>query len=603
MGYIQKTIRIRNIQKFSSVKELNIITRVTRLDNLAKVKESVFRETEIKVIWHVVFDMNFFESIPIEIMSWQDAYINLYFQRSNKDYLQPFCSEIAASLALSSPDSSIYFLDDDNTVHEDLYPYFEGTDLNWDVLVLDQFVGGKDFTGLHIRLGKPENMKVQHVDIAQCIFHARLFSRYQWSADYKGDGHMIEQMLRDGNKFEYTNQILSNYNFLQEPKTAVFPKILVIGSDKKLATIKDWGIEETRLDVLNEQDDKNIVSNLVNFNPDAILTVGESWEQFPRIASLPYSIRKKWLHVQKVELNTGTEIYNCAMAASMSKTELISYFTPTYKTGETLLRTYGSLAKQDDNDWEWVILNDSNCNTLQIAKALAQHDYRVKVYSLEEKSGGLIGDVKYKAASLCKGFLLCELDHDDLLTSDCTSTLRNAAHAFPDAGFFYSDCAEVDDQMNSLRYHDGFCFGYGKYEEENGFDKCCAVPINPKTIRHIVGVPNHIRVWRRDAYFKAGGHNRDLPIADDYELIVRTFLTTEMVHIPKLLYIQFYHQSNSQNIQRADIQRRARTIAAFYNEDIKKRFEELGKEDWCYQNGIETPSRFENEQNVNLIWK
>lgn len=573
--------------------KLNIITRVTRLDNLEKIRKSL---SGTNFDWHLVFDTNFFESVPVHILQWD---VKTYFHRSNKDMLQPFCSELARKLS-EEADQYVYFLDDDNDIHEDLFEYLKTEDWDWDVLVLDQFVCGKDFTGLHIRLGTPENMRVQHVDIAQCIFYAPLFDEYQWAGNYTADGEMIEKMKNDGKVFKYTNQILSNYNFYQQPKNAVFPKILVIGSDVQLSTTRT-GYEETRLNVLNEKDDSNIVSNLVNFRPEGILTSGD-WRDHKNMVNIPNSYKRKWLN-EEIGVNTGNNIYNCAMANLLTQSSVISYFTPTYKTGETLLRTYGTLAKQDDPDWEWVIVNDSDCNTLQIAKSLAAHDYRVKVYDISPKSGGMIGDVKYKAASLCTGFLLCELDHDDLLTSDCTSTLRNAAHAFPEAGFFYSDCAEVDGQMNSLKYSDGFCFGYGRYEQENGFDKCCSVNINPKTIRHIVGVPNHIRVWRRDAYFKAGGHNRNLPIADDYELIVRTFLTTTMVRIPKLLYLQMYHGNNSQDIQRADIQRRVRTIAAFYNEDIKKRFEELGKEDWCYQNGLETPSRFENEQNVNLVWQ
>jgi hypothetical protein len=130
--------------------------------------------------------------------------------------------------------------------------------------------------------------------------------------------------------------------------------------------------------------------------------------------------------------------------------------------------------------------------------------------------------------------------------------------------------------------------------------------INPKTIRHIVGVPNHFRAWERFFYHSIGGHNRRMSIADDYELIVRTFLHTKMVRIPKLLYLQFYHNSNTQNATRKDIQRRVRTISTFYNERIKNRFEELGFEDWAYkfnpQSPLMAPSLFGKEEcSVNYI--
>jgi hypothetical protein len=84
-----------------------------------------------------------------------------------------------------------------------------------------------------------------------------------------------------------------------------------------------------------------------------------------------------------------------------------------------------------------------------------------------------------------------------------------------------------------------------------------------------------------------------------------------MVKIPKLGYIQFIHakgnEQNSHDIARADIQRRVRTIMEHYNEAIAKRFEELGVEDWVYNQKDtypwEVPCRWGNEEGyVNEIF-
>jgi hypothetical protein len=187
-----------------------------------------------------------------------------------------------------------------------------------------------------------------------------------------------------------------------------------------------------------------------------------------------------------------------------------------------------------------------------------------------------------------------------------------AFQKYPDCKFVYSDCAEIDQHHNSLTYGDGFAFGYGKYRDEdwNGktYKACITQNINPKTIRHIVGVPNHLRAWDRFFYHSIGGHNRNLSIADDYELIVRSFLKTKFVRIPKMLYLQFFHNSNTQNDSRADIQRRVRTISEYYNLKIKERFEELGVVDWAYAENPNFPtmaeSRFgDREGAVNYIYE
>jgi hypothetical protein len=148
-----------------------------------------------------------------------------------------------------------------------------------------------------------------------------------------------------------------------------------------------------------------------------------------------------------------------------------------------------------------------------------------------------------------------------------------------------------------MTYPDGFSFGYGRYETQihNGREVSVAItsPINPKTIRHIVGVPNHVRAWRRSFYHSIGGHNRRLAIADDYELVVRSFLNTEFCHIKALGYDQkiYNNQSgqNTHNATRGYIQRRVRTIMYFYNELISKRFKEVGYNDWAYESNENNP--------------
>ena len=290
-----------------------------------------------------------------------------------------------------------------------------------------------------------------------------------------------------------------------------------------------------------------------------------------------------------------------------------SIVMPTYNC-KFISRAISSVINQTYNNWEWILVNDSSDGgtTLKIAEDIAKNDPRVKVYDFREKSGGLIGEVKWRACCMTRGEILVELDHDDIVTPDCAELLIKASDKHPEIGFFYSDCVEAREDWSSMMYNEGFACGYGKYKKETAlnkeFDVCVMPNINPKTIRHIVGVPNHIRAWRRHAYFAAGGHCRNLTIADDYELIIRTFLTTNMMRIPKLLYVQFFYndgnEMNTQDLTRQDIQRRVKTIARIYNEAIKRRFEELGKEDWAYNEiaelALDVPSRYgEDEGYVN----
>lgn len=398
------------------------------------------------------------------------------------------------------------------------------------------------------------------------------------------------------------------------------PRVIYIGNDEpNIKSTQCYTFESNDLDVLFLKDDKCVEEHIIRFNPDCIITTGSSCEEFKNLMGLPIDIRKRWMNLNKFQKEQiGDIAYRCAMNYILSKEskDLISFFTPIYNIGEKLLRTYESIKNQTYDNWEWIIVNDSNDNgkSLKIAEDLAAKDVRIKVYDFKEKSGGLIGEVKYRAACMCNGDYLAELDHDDYLTPNCAFDIVSAFMSNPEAGFVYSDCVEIDENWNSLTYPDGFAFGYGKYETQFVMGKAMQVYIttnvNPKTIRHIVGVPNHIRVWRKSVYHNIGGHNRRLSIADDYELLVRTFLATKLMRVPKVCYLQFIYSNdnaaNTHDSARADIQRRVRTIADFYNEKIKARFEELGVEDWAYEQNpafpLQAESRFGNDESyVNLV--
>jgi hypothetical protein len=303
---------------------------------------------------------------------------------------------------------------------------------------------------------------------------------------------------------------------------------LYIGDDEpEIKSDKKAWWESDDLNVFYRKDDNQINSDIVNINPDIILTK----KDVTNIVNCNTDIKKRWVNLPNDIPNIGEIAYNSSMNYILENNNrrLLSFFTPIYNISDKLLRLYESIKNQTYTNWEWVLLNDSTDNgkTLKIAEEIAKSDHRVKVYDLREKSNGIIGESKYRAAMLCRGYLLAEIDHDDYIMPYSAQVLFDAFDRYPDAGFAYTDCVEITEDWKTLRYGDGFCFGYGKYRIENhmGIDMDVneSPNINPKTIRHIVGIPNHIRCWKRDIYLKLGGHNRRLSVADDYELVVRTF--------------------------------------------------------------------------------
>jgi glycosyltransferase involved in cell wall biosynthesis len=354
--------------------------------------------------------------------------------------------------------------------------------------------------------------------------------------------------------------------------------------------------EASGFDVHTFDDDAQLEQILVDLRPQVLVSFGQP-ETYHRLWAAPLDVRLRWINIDDPLTPPETVADRIMETYIGNVTEerfpaspLVSVFTPTYLTGEKIKRPLQSLLSQSYAEWEWIIFDDSpdDGRTFSQMAEIAGTDRRISAYRADRPSGS-IGEVKRRACGLARGAILLELDHDDALTPGAIASVVEAFREFPDAGFFYTDCAEVFENGESATYGEGWGMGFGSYRVEQLDGKDYVVTnypsVNAKTIRHIVGVPNHLRAWTKEAYWRSGGHNPDVPVGDDYELLIRTFLTTRMVHIQRFGYIQYHNNSSSGNTQRhrnAEIQRMVRYFADHYNKRIHKRFRELGVDDFIW---------------------
>jgi len=236
---------------------------------------------------------------------------------------------------------------------------------------------------------------------------------------------------------------------------------------------------------------------------------------------------------------------------------------------------------------------------------------------------------KHRAAMLCDGDWLVELDHDDCLTSNALEVSNNAILKFPDAGFLYSDCCEYY-ETGEYKYYDHdwtgnwygrpdnfFDFGYAGHEWEVVDGETILAhrypDVNPLSIRFNISMPNHVKMWERGLYHRIGGHNKGTPVADDLEISIKTFLNTRMIHVKKVLYLQYSSRNTTTDNNSIDINRRARLIRDFYDKKIHERIQELGFVDWNwdeerghsqkFQNAIAIRKLHDEEQKMNYIYE
>lgn len=353
----------------------------------------------------------------------------------------------------------------------------------------------------------------------------------------------------------------------------------------------------------------SVIEDYTKYTPDLIISINE-------VINIPHiQLSRKHKHLD--EMPGYNVLANIVVCQTVFKScEVIrprfSIFTPTYQTGERIKRTYEGLKNQVLNDWEWVVVDDSpDDETWNILQEIASTDYRVKLNRIYPLTGGNIGLAKHRAAMLCEGDWLIELDHDDYLTSECLSTSNDAIGKYPDAKFLYTNCSEMYDDGEMKHYdhnwdgdwyarHDNyFDFGYAGHTWVNVDDKEVLAhhypDVNPLTIRYNISMPNHARMWERNLYHEIGGHNRTMPVADDLEIIIRTFLKTRMIHVKKVLYFQYNNRNSTVDNNANDINRRARLIRDYYDTAIHNRILELGFHDWNWSDELNHSQKFQNK--------
>ncbi len=136
--------------------KFNIVTRCTRPQFLEQVKKSIFKTINFEIKWWVVFDTRVVKDVDGKFLSdlQQSGGKALFFEGVEGDFAHSLLSKTLDLIE----DGFVYFLDDDNILHEDFWDSMSESIKNNPEkrgFIFNQKIGGKDFTGQDIRWAKP----------------------------------------------------------------------------------------------------------------------------------------------------------------------------------------------------------------------------------------------------------------------------------------------------------------------------------------------------------------------------------------------------------------------------------------------------------------
>lgn len=391
---------------------------------------------------------------------------------------------------------------------------------------------------------------------------------------------------------------------------------------KTINTLSEITLGDGVVDTFFIDSSKNILKELNKHKTiDLIVSIGENIE-FSPLSSMSFEYRKKWVHFDDFKEENIVEALISTFMANIDRDrgndKLFSIFTCAFNTPKNVLeRLYSSLVAQTYKNWNWWVLDDSNGAGMASEYLEKFHDPRIFVIK-NVTNHGTIGFNKHVIASAADGDYLVEIDHDDEITPDCLELLKKAFEEYPDADFVFSHAFEEMDGIPVI-YTGDFGLGQGYYSTEtvNGitYNNMPMTPdVNALTLRHIVGLPNHVRCWKKEFYHKIGGHNMELAVLDDMDLLIRTFLYGKMCKVDKILYIQHEGSSDDNNGRGSttqgarfnEILRVGVLLRWKYDRQIHERLLELGYDDiiWNEEKGYSEIRIIKDEiPRINYLYK
>jgi hypothetical protein len=187
--------------------KITIITPCIRPENLNKIKESI--DFSYVNEWIIIYDGKHVSTLP-KVLE-ENEKIKEYIYKGEGISGNPqrnFALELIENL-----DTYLYFLDDDNIIHPDLYE------------LLDSIEPGKMYTFDQSRpkniypyktLLQGNNIEIFNIDTAMFLIDYNLCKDIRWIPDkYNADGFYIKECYEENkDKWTYVNKTMSYYNKL-----------------------------------------------------------------------------------------------------------------------------------------------------------------------------------------------------------------------------------------------------------------------------------------------------------------------------------------------------------------------------------------------------
>jgi len=207
------------------------------------------------------------------------------------------------------------------------------------------------------------------------------------------------------------------------------------------------------------------------------------------------------------------------------KSPKISIITPSYNQGNYIEQTISSVIEQGYPDLEYIVMDGgSNDGTKNI---LETYDSEIHYWVSEPDKGQ--ADAIYRGFERASGEIIGWLNSDDFLLPDSLEKVGAFFAANPDVDCVIGGCLLVDEGGELIKEKNRPQYFLGLQQDFS------------KLLFWETGFCQPASFWRRDAFFRVGGFDRDLRFCFDYDLFLRLAKEKPFGVIPDFLACFRHH--------------------------------------------------------------
>ncbi len=230
----------------------------------------------------------------------------------------------------------------------------------------------------------------------------------------------------------------------------------------------------------------------------------------------------------------------------------VSVYVPAWNVEHFIEQAIDSVKAQTYKDVEVCVVDDrSDDNTWSVLERLAKTYNKpgerpfLRIERNEKNSG--IGPTSNRAARMCTGDYILQLDSDDYLRPECIEKLLGVFEKNPNVGLVFGDSLDILPD-GITRPHWSPTEFTETHIAQHGYQKSLDM-LWEKGMR-----VTHPRMFKREAFYRTEGFAENIENAVDYDIFMKLSEVTEVRHLPEILYMYRTNHGNNTSVVKRDKQ-------------------------------------------------